>query len=108
SLSDKEIVINVEKKEITTPIAQVLFLNFQAPTVPKPDVKFSEVELNDGSQLRCKTVAILGKEVKLALLGGQEVVVPIAAVTYIFHEANDAGLHQEWQKLFGGKKRNRD
>ncbi|MFL5241158.1 MAG: NPCBM/NEW2 domain-containing protein [Gemmataceae bacterium] len=107
SLSDKEIVFKVEKKEVITPIAQVLYLNFQS-AAPKSDAKFSEVELNDGSQLRCKAVSFKGKEIKLTLLGGQELTLPIAAVSYVFHEANDAALHQEWQKMFSGKKRNRD
>ncbi len=106
-LTDKEIVFKVEKKEVITPVAQILYLSFQTPA-PKSDAKFSEVELNDGSQLRCKTVVFKGKEIKLTLLGGQEVSLPIAAVTYVFHEANDSGLHQEWQKMFSGKKRNRD
>jgi hypothetical protein len=108
NLTDKEIIFKVDKKEITTPIAQVLYLSFQPPSSPKPDVKFSEVELNDGSQLHCKTVVFNGKDVKLTLLGGQEATLPISSVTYVFHEANDAALHQEWQKLFSGKKRNRD
>jgi hypothetical protein len=108
SLTDKEIIIKVDKKEVITPIAQVLYLSFQPPSSPKADVKFSEVELNDGSQLHCKTVVFNGKDMKLTLLGGQDLTLPIAAVTYVFHEANDAATHQEWQKLFSGKKRNRD
>ena len=69
SISETEIVIDTGKKKVTTPVNQVLLLNMKdQPDKIDPKTPFVEVELTDGSQLRCAKVELKGKEARLVTL----------------------------------------
>ena len=64
--------------------AQVLQLDLAEPTAPpKKDVKYTDVELSDGSLLHCVKVVLKGKQVELTPLSGQVVKLPLEAVRYL-------------------------
>jgi hypothetical protein len=107
SLSDKEIVLRVQDKPVTTATSQTLVLEF-APAASLRDVKYSRVELVDGTLFHCSGFAFKGKEVTLTLLSGQSVTAPLTSISYLMHEAHDASLVAAWKTQFAGKKRSYD
>jgi hypothetical protein len=106
-VTDKEIVLQVGGKPVATPTEQALVLDLGSVTSPR-DVTYTEVELVDGSLLRCGEVSYKGKEATLKLLSGQSVKVPMELLSYVMGEANDPKLAAQWKDLFGGKKRTYD
>src|SRR5262245_24252354 len=110
SVSDKEIVIDTGGgKKVNTPIGQALALTLsEAYEKLGADVKFAQVELTDGSQLKCSAIALKGKEAKLTLLQGQTVSVPIAKLNWVLNEANVPKHMQEFKEKVLGKKQTRD
>lgn len=107
SMSSKEIVIRSKDGEVTTPITDVLDVEFTAntPTVSAP--KFTDVELTDGTLLHCSQFGLKNKEVEVKLLSGQDVKLPLAAVNYVLHDAHDAEMRNKWQR-FLSKQSNHD
>ena len=107
SLTEKEIVLQIDGKPVSTPLDKVLQLDFR-PMANNKDLKYTAVELVDGSRLNCTDLAFKGKEVTLTLLSGQTVKVPFAALNSVMKEANDVHLTAAWKEMFAGKKRNFD
>ena len=109
SLSDKEIVLSVDGKQVRTPIDQVLLLNLRdSPDKLPADTKYAEVELIDGSRFRCAKVELKGKDAKLTLLSDQEVNLPLAKITYILNEAHIGKHRSDFKERVLDKKRVRD
>jgi len=109
SLSEKAVVLQVDGKPVSTPIDQVLLLTLKDKEDNLPaDTKYAEVELTDGSLLRCAKVEMKGKEAKLILLQGQEVTLPIASITYLLNEANVAKNRADFKERVLSKKQVRD
>jgi hypothetical protein len=91
SVTPMNIVIDVAGKKVTTPVNQVLNVTFPNPVNAfGADTKFALVELTDGTQLKCATYGLKGKEAKLTLLGGQIVDLPMAKINWILNEAHNA------------------
>jgi hypothetical protein len=110
SVSEKEIIIDTGGgKKVATPITQALALTLSEEYEKLgPDVRFTQVELTDGSQLKCSAVALKGKEARLTLLQGQIVTVPIAKLNWLLHEANVPDNVKEFREKALGKKQPRD
>jgi hypothetical protein len=107
SVNDKEIVLQVNGKPVSTPVEGTLQLDFLRAPV-NPTGVWSQVELTDGSVLRCSKVEFKGKDVVLTLVSGQTATIPMALVSLIMHEANDVKLVAAWKEMFADKKRNYD
>lgn len=109
SISTKEIVLKVDGESVRTPVDQVLLLTLKegAENIPA-DTKYAQVELTDGSQLKCAKVEMKGKEAKLILLQGQEVSLPLTAISYILNEANVAKNRDDFKARVLSKKQVRD
>src|SRR5437867_655113 len=89
SISDKEIVLEVDGKKVSTPIDQVLHLNLKDGFEKiEGDTKYAEVELTDGTLLKCSKVELIESDAKLALLGGPEVKLPLAKISSILNAAS--------------------
>ncbi len=95
-VSGTEIVLSAGGKEIATPTTAILRLDFPDNTRIKPDDKFADVELTDGTLLHCKEYTIKGKEVQLSLVVGPQVKVPLSAVANILNNAGDDKLRKDW------------
>jgi len=102
TLNGKEIVLTVNGKPVATPIEGTLQLDFRAPT--NPVGTYSQVELADGSILRCAKVEFKGKDAILTLVSGQTATVPMRLLSSVMSEANDVKLVAAWKELLGGRK----
>jgi hypothetical protein len=106
-LTDKELVLAGPSGETTTPIGQVLSIDRQIES-NLPSGKLVDVELIDGSLLHCGRVFLRGKEAELELgSSGQKIKVPLASLSYVLNDADDAATRDEWAKLLA-KRRNQD
>jgi hypothetical protein len=103
SINAKEVVVAKGKEQISTPLAQVLQIDYNPPGKPATD-SFLDVELTDGSLLHCAKFAIKGKEVSLTLLAGQEIKLPLAAVSNILTEAHVEKHRKEWNDRLADRK----
>ena len=94
---------------VVQPLQTVQAIDLQ-PAVPLPSgLKYSEVQLTDGSLLHVSRVALQRKDVELTLaVSGQVARIPLAAVAWILNDAQDSAIRQEWQEKLLGKKRNQD
>ncbi len=101
-LNGKELVLTVNGKAVVTPIETVLQLDFRAPGTPVGS--YSQVELADGSILRCSKVEFKGKDAVLTLVSGQTAAVPMRLLSSVMSEANDVKLVAAWKELLGGRK----
>ena len=100
AVNDKEVVVRGKDGPVTTPLAQVLDLDLQANAMPA-EARYSDVELTDGSLLHCTQFVLRGKQVELKLAGSAEVKLPLAAVSYLLHDAQDAKVREEWHASLG-------
>jgi len=107
-ITDKEVVIRQDGKEVKTPIKEILQVEFGPVGKLPPDVKYCEVELTDGTLLHCKKFALAGKQAELPLLSGQTVRVPLAVVSHVVNDAQDGKNRKEWAARTANKKRTRD
>src|SRR5207249_4784094 len=96
SLNDKELVIGGNGP---VAVAQIVDLVFSA-NQPQANDKYIDVELSDGSLLHCSQFTLKNSKVELKLVQGAEIKdLPLAAVSYVLNDAQDAKNREEWQKL---------
>jgi NPCBM/NEW2 domain len=105
-ITDKEIVLQVNGKPVATPVETTLQLEFRAPATPLGS--YIQVELTDGSVLRCSKVEFKGKDAILTLVSNQVATVPMTLLGSIMREANDVKMIAAWKELLGTTKRPRD
>ncbi|HWG44603.1 MAG TPA: NPCBM/NEW2 domain-containing protein [Gemmataceae bacterium] len=106
SITDKEIVLSQGAKRVTTPLAQVLKIDFTPAPVKLPE-KYADVELTDGSLLHCQEWSIKAKQVELKTLAGQEIKLPLSALANLLIHAGDEKYRKDWKERLA-KKRRRD
>jgi hypothetical protein len=108
SVNDKEIVLAVGDKMVTTPLEQVLILDLAPPAKIPADSNPAQVELVDGSTLLVKSFLIKKSElVYTPLVGGKENTIPLAVVASILRNAQDEKLRKQWVEMVSAK-RDRD
>jgi hypothetical protein len=105
-ITGKEIVVSSNGQEISTPLEQVLHVDFR-PAGKISGTRWLDVELIDGSLLHCLTFAPKGATAELTLVTGQTVKVPLNVITWVANEANDPKV-QAWWKEELDKKRTSD
>jgi hypothetical protein len=105
ALSNKEIVLQVDGKSVETPITQVVDLEIQAISQQQAAATFADVELTDGSLLHCSQFSFKGKTANLKLTTGQDVAVPLAAISYLLNGAENADVRSAWTNLVAGRGR---
>jgi hypothetical protein len=103
SVNDKEIVLQVNGKPVATPVDNTLQLEFRAPM--NPSGSYAQIELTDGSVLRCTKVELKKKDAVLTLVSGQVATVPLTLLSVIQKEASDVKLVAAWKELLGTTKR---
>jgi hypothetical protein len=96
-VTDQEIVFKEKGNSVTTPIAEVLDLDLRGVSSTLSDSKYTDMELTDGSLLHAGTFGVKGKNCEVKLLGGQEIKIPLEAVSWILNDAQDAKGREEWQ-----------
>jgi len=85
---------------------EVLVVDLGNKVVPPPkDAKYHEIELTDGTTLRCAKFLVKGKKVEVELLPGPSGVappaldLPLASVFYAVRGADDEKNRAEWRKM---------
>jgi hypothetical protein len=107
SITEKEVVFTADGKDVTTPVAEVLQIDYGQPGKLPSDAKWTDVELTDGTLLHCSAFVLKGKQVELKLLAGPEVKVPLAAVANVLNNAHVEKVRKDWTARLA-KKRRRD
>ena len=75
------------------------------PLPPAKDAKYHEIELTDGSVVRCGRFLLKGKAVEADLLPGPPgapppaLELPLASVFYVFRGADDPKNRDEWKRM---------
>jgi hypothetical protein len=105
SISDKEIVLKSSGKSLATPLADVLRLDFPSVAQNKPEGRYSVIELTDGSLLNCKEWTIKQKQVELKTMAGQEIKIPLLAVSNILNDAQQEKFRKDWAERLARKRR---
>ena len=105
-LTDKEITLTVEGKPIAAPLDTVVQVDFQPmPVGGAPKEAYTAVELTDGSLLRCSKFEVKGKDATITLAAGPHFTVPLTAVAYVLHEANNGGLTKQFRDYVARSKK---
>ena len=104
SIGPKEVVLKTSNGEVATPIDEILNLDLQGAPKEMPAGKYLNVELTDGTRLHCADFKLKGKMLTLTLFAGEKatgptVEVPLNKVFYVYNNAQDAKVRQDWQTL---------
>lgn len=105
SITEKEVVLTADGKDVTTPVADVLQVEYGQPAKLPTDAKWTDVELTDGTLLHCSAFALKGKQVELKLLAGPAVKLPLAAVANVLNDAQVEKHRKEWTARVAKKRR---
>lgn len=110
NITDREIMLKVDGREVATRLDAVLQIDFQSmPAGAPPKGAFSLVELTDGSLLRCSKFAVKGQNATVTLAAGPQFTVPMAVISFVLTEAqNDAQLKQFRDYVAKSKKERTD
>ena len=107
-VTDKEVVIAAGGRQVVTPLALVLQLNYTTGGGKLP-AEYADVELTDGSLLHCKAFTIKGKEVELTLgldgPGAAALRLPLTAVANVLAEAHNEKYRRDWNDRVAKKQR---
>lgn len=105
ALTEKQIVIKQNGKSVATPVEQVLKLDFPTVAPLKPEGKYADVELTDGSRFHCTEWSIKGKQIDVKTMAGPKMQLPLAAVSNILIEAQDEKNRKDWSERLARKRR---
>jgi hypothetical protein len=94
-ISDKEIVFRGTDGPVNVPLKEVLDIDLA--TAAAPTDKYIDIEVTDGSLLHCSHFLLKKNQVEAKLVGGLEIKIPLASISYILNEAQDAKIREEWQ-----------
>jgi hypothetical protein len=104
SVSVAEVVVAKADGKQTVPTAQVLSVDVEQAEKPTPPASYLDVEIVDGSVFHCAACEIKGKQVKLTLVSGQEVPLPLVKVSNLIRDAQDPAKRKRWNQELGRKK----
>ncbi|HEV3204992.1 MAG TPA: hypothetical protein VGY77_11440, partial [Gemmataceae bacterium] len=96
TISDKGIVFR-DKNNNEYGVALKEVLDIDLATSAAPTDKYSDIEMTDGSLLHCSQFFLKKNQVEVKLVGGLEIKIPLASISYILNEAQDAKIREEWQ-----------
>lgn len=97
SIGPTGITIKTKDGTVTTPIAEVLLVELGS-AAPQQS-RYTEIELIDGTMLRCSAVRFPQQQARLTLQGGPVVEAPLSSVGSMLNDAQDAKIRQEWLQL---------
>ena len=108
AVTEKEVEFSTPAGPLKTPVKEVLDVTLQAVKPPPADVKRIDVEMSDGTQLRCKPdgLVIKGTKVELTLLSGQTVHAGLKDVANFLKDAQDPKLQEWWKAALKKKVKN--
>lgn len=96
--SEKGLSIKVASQPKTIPLDQLLRVKFPGAAVnPQPDAL--QVELADGSQLRCQQITYDGKLVQLHIKDDWKISLPTNQINSCLTQPLDAALAKQWENM---------
>ncbi len=100
------VTFNAGGTDVKVPAKDVLLIDLgNVVAAPAKDAKYHEVELTDGSVLRCAKYAVKGKKLEVELLPGPAGVaapaleLPLSAVFSVCRNADDGKHRDNWQAM---------
>src|SRR5262249_2955284 len=103
-ITEGKITLKVDGKSVDTPLPEVLNLSLR-PTRGISAAKYLEVELLDGSKLRCTKIHFTAKEAQLQLTTGLNIKVPLPGLVTVLRDAEDEEIRKQWDGLMKQKLR---
>lgn len=97
SVSDKEVVFTQGDKKVTTPIKDILKIDFREIGKIPFGKSYALVELADGSQLVADKLLLKKKELELTLLAGPTVKLSTSVVANILLDAAREDNRRDWK-----------
>jgi hypothetical protein len=104
------VVFRAGEGEVKLAAKDVLVVDLGRKVVaPAPNADFAEIELTDGSVLRCKRFLIKGKSVEAELLPGPGKVappkfdLPLGSVFSVMRRAEDPNNRDAWRKMLAAR-----
>jgi hypothetical protein len=109
SVDEKGVVLRGSNGKQHTPLSEILQIQIQREIPIPADVRYTDLELTDGTLIHCSAFAIKGKEIEAKLaVSGLSVRVPLAAITYLLNDAQEPAVRQEWQEKHVPRRGNQD
>ena len=107
SVGPKEVVLDVAGVKKAFAVSLIAGIDYtKSPKIPA-DAKWSDLELVDGTVLRCSSFALKKTTVTVKLLGSDiEVKMPLDAVANVLHQAQDSGRRKAWDARTAKKRIN--
>jgi len=102
--NDKEIVFSKGGEKMTLPLTDVLAVDLNPAAKIAPDTKYGEVELTDGTRLRCKDISLRPKVVQVTLLDDRKTEIALSAVGNILFAANVPAYRKDWNERLARKR----
>jgi hypothetical protein len=96
-LSATEITLRAKGGLTRIPVENALDVTVPGNTWAPSEGNYGELELTDGTLLRCAEFATRQDQVVIKLLSGNEVKLPLALVSSYLSKAQDARVREEWQ-----------
>jgi hypothetical protein len=103
-ITDKEVVLRHDGKEVATPAVNVLYVDYPGHTPVRAEEKYTDVQLTDGTLLHCKEVLLKGKQIEMRTLAGQEVKLPLTGVSNLLANAQDEKFRKDWNERLAKKR----
>ncbi|MGE3807316.1 MAG: NPCBM/NEW2 domain-containing protein [Gemmataceae bacterium] len=102
NVTPTEVLLKTTKMgEVATPNDKVLDLDMQRNSAaPK---NYLEVELVDGTVLKCSDFQVKQKEVEVKLTSGQQIKLPLASIVYMVRDAHDSDLYKKFREFVSGQ-----
>jgi hypothetical protein len=92
-----EITLKTSTGPVSVPTSGVLTLDLQHEAALPSGLKYTDIELVDGTLLHCEKFSLKGKTVGLRLaVSSQPLDVPVAAISYLLNDAQDPATRQDW------------
>lgn len=93
-ISSSSVTIRTDKETVDTPLSQVLALELRA--VKGMVGKYTAVRLVDDTLLQCTRISLKKDQAELTLSGGVKVGLPLSAIVWLIHEAQNDNLRKRF------------
>jgi len=96
-LSATEITLRAKASSTRIPVEDALDVTVPGNTWAASEGNYGELELTDGTQLRCVEFATQKDQAVIKLLSGNEIKLPLQLISSYLSKAQDARVREEWQ-----------
>lgn len=100
-LDAKSVTLKTTTGDVTTPISEVVTIDFKSPPAPPPakDARWTDIELIDGSVLHCSALAVKGKFIEATVWPDRQLKLPLEQIFSVLRDAQDTSYRKQWQSI---------